>query len=303
MFWADAVERSRTERLGRAKASQLRKQRLREAEMTDSEKARLADVWIKLPPPAPDVMPDTITPEFEPPAVRPDVVSQFMFSVGQQVDASTSSATSATSTTASSKNLLLSLSLALPLATVGGYTNCLPTSPLRFEYATPLDLAKFLVGEGVNVDESSVVFEGYQFQNSSTQVAKFFGGQTIFDNNENMDEGVVLTTGNVNVPLCQSQLAQTEPNPNPMSTQSKFDSFAWPKQEHHNINPALVKMCEVFYTAKNMATDNCKTYQDQSQLSFTFSITNNLTLGIVSVLFFTIFFVHFVFMQLLCTSS
>ena len=56
--------------------------------------------------------------------------------------------------------------------------------------ATPLELAKFLVGDGVNVDESSVLFEGYIDNETSTQVAKYFGGATIFDSNEDMNEGV-----------------------------------------------------------------------------------------------------------------
>ena len=112
MFWADAVTRSRTERLGRAKASQLRKQQARETEMTDSEKARLADVWIQVPPPAPDVMLDAITPEVAAPAVRSgDVVSQLVFSAGQQVDAFVTSTitTTTTTTTTSDQNLNLNL--------------------------------------------------------------------------------------------------------------------------------------------------------------------------------------------------
>lgn len=175
--------------------------------------------------------------------------------------------------------LLLSIYPTLLFTTAGGYANCAPASPLRFEYATPLELAKFLVGDGVNVDESSVLFEGYIDNETSTQVAKYFGGTTIFDNNEDMNEGVVLTTGNVNAPLCQSQQAKTEPNPNPNNILSKFDSFAWPKQ--NNINPDLVAMCKSYYTVKQMATQNCDKYQDQSQLSFTFTITENTTLGIV----------------------
>ena len=175
--------------------------------------------------------------------------------------------------------LLLSIYLTLLFTMVGGYANCAPASPLRFEYATPLELAKFLVGDGVNVDESSVLFEGYIDNETSTQVAKYFGGATIFDSNEDMNEGVVLTTGNVNTPLCQSQQAQTQPNPNPNNIQSKFDSFEWPKL--NNINPDLVAMCKSYYTGKNLPTGNCDKYQDQSQLSFTFTITENTTLGIV----------------------
>ena len=181
------------------------------------------------------------------------------------------------------------VTLLVTLLTTGdGFENC-TASPLHFQYATPLELAKFLVGTGVSVDPFSVVFSGNINNETETQVAKYFGGATIFDNIDDMDQGVVLTTGNVNQPLCQSQLMLTEPHPNPDgASKTRIDSFSWPIPTPKNINPDLIATCEQFYTTKGMNTANCAKYQDQAELSFTFSINTRTTIGIVG--FFLIFF-------------
>jgi hypothetical protein len=87
---------------------------------------------------------------------------------------------------------------------VASFQNCTPDSPLMFEPSTPLKLANFLVGTGVTIVNNSVAFYGNNNIQSS-QIAKFSGGATIFENIDDMDQGIVLTTGDVNQPLCRKQ--------------------------------------------------------------------------------------------------
>ena len=147
---------------------------------------------------------------------------------------------------------------------VSSYNNCKPTSPLEFQPATPLELAQHLVGTGVTIVDGSVKFLG-SHGTTASQMAKFSGGATIFQNEDDMDTGIVLTTGNVNQPLCKPQ--------------GNIDSKQWPGNTDP-IDTDLVKICKEFYAAKGLGSNDCNTYQDQAVLSFRFIVKTRATMGI-----------------------
>ena len=163
--------------------------------------------------------------------------------------------------------------LLLPAVVCPAFTNCTPTSPLIMVPATPLELANLLVGTGVSIVNESVLFYGNE-GSSASQIAKFLGGATIFGNIDDMDSGLVLTTGNVNAPMCRPQ--------NPVSNSLGIDSYRWPLATQNPIDQNLVQTCRDFYNDNGLSANiaNCGRYFDQALLSFNFTIKAKTTMGI-----------------------
>ena len=150
--------------------------------------------------------------------------------------------------------------------TTFAYTNCKPTSPLTTTQATPLELAQALVGVGVEIVAGSVTFTGFPITSQHSMVAKFAGGSTLFQNNDDMDTGIVLTTGDVNQPLCRPQ--------------GTIDSYDWSGGNTETIDIDLINICKTFYTSKSLDSSACNQYEDQAKLEFQFKITARAKMGI-----------------------
>ena len=169
--------------------------------------------------------------------------------------------------------IFLSFVFYLTSTTTHAFKNCKPASPLEFQTATALQLAEKLVGTGVQIVSGSVTFSGNANIGGASQaipasqMSTFSGGASIFQNQDDMDTGIVLTTGNVNEPICQAQ------------GDGDIDSKTWSKG---TIDPDLIKICKTFYNKNGLSSSigNCDKYQDQAMLTFKFIVKARATMGI-----------------------